>query len=59
MLGAQRTPVEVGCGELRPAISEKGITTLPKKLDDAFRRNLPLFQIVQMQFEKERGPMRS
>ena len=26
MLGAQRTPVEVGCRELRPAISEKGIT---------------------------------
>src|SRR5436190_21997085 len=58
MLGAQRTPIEVDRRELRPAISEKRIATLLQERDDAFRRNLSLFQIVQMELKEQRGSMR-
>src|SRR6476469_4265508 len=58
MLSGERASAEIGRGELGSSIGKKGITALNKKIDDALRRNLSFFEIIQMQFEEERWPMR-
>src|SRR6476660_10111341 len=44
--------------EPRTAIGEKGIAALAEKIDHAYRGEISLFQIIQMQFEEQRRPMR-